>query len=379
MTTMSFRLRPLYLSLAISGFATTMVGIFVPIYLLTIGYSLHEVFTLSLVQAITIGLIAPVAGYLSTRWPLKIVMLLHIPSWLLFLTLISSASLTHLPTPLLGLAMGLEAGFYAVPLHSFFTLGSKQQSVGKQVGMLMAFPQLVRLGAPLLGGYLAAKWGFTPVFLIAACLIAVTSVPISQLPDIRAKSRFGLGRYVTFYRHHRLYFWFEVLKNIGQELENVIWPLVIYLTVHSTLQTGAASTIIATGSAVFTYLIGHQSDRRDRYRMFKLGALLMLALSAWRLFPLSAGTVFAISTLIGFAVVFVDIPFAALVYNLARHNNATEFILFREVPVMLARVFVYTCAILAASHIQWLFVLAIAAYGIMALIPRLSSRRTVVA
>jgi MFS family permease len=376
---MSFRLRPLYFSEAIAGFANNLVGIFVPIFLLTVGYSLTEVFSLYLMWGAVIILSTIFAGWLSARFPLRLVMLCHIPFWLIFLGLLGAAPFYHVPAPLLGAVLGAQVGFYYLPLHTFFALGSERGSVGKQLGMLMAFPQIVRLGAPLLGGILAATWGFGPVFAAAAILFACTSIPIARLPKFHEPFKFTVKKFRRFYGHHRRYFWFQYVNTLQNEVDNVIWPLVVYLTVRNTLQAGAASTIIAAGSALFTYLVGHMSDRRSRHNIMRLGAVAMLSLWLFRLLPLNPTGVFVISALVGFSVVLVQIPVQALLYNLARNNNPREFVLFREIAVSLARVTFYAVAMLVATNLQNLFVIAIVAYIVVAVMPKFNSKRSVYA
>jgi MFS family permease len=374
---MSFRLRPLYFSEAIAGFANNLVGIFVPIFLLTVGYSLTEVFSLYLVWGAVIVASTLFAGWLSARFPLRLVMMAHIPFWLLFLGLLGAAPYYHIPAPVLGAVLGAQIGFYFLPLHTFFAMGSERGSVGKQLGMLMAFPQIVRLGAPLLGGLIAAKWGFGPVFAIAAVLFATTSIPIARMPKFHEPFSYSIKKFRRYYRHHRRYFWFQYVNTLQNEVDNVIWPLVVYLTVRNTLQAGAASTIIAAGSAIFTYVVGHQSDRRSRHNIMRLGALVMLGLWLFRLVPLTPTSVFVISALVGFSVALVQIPVQALLYNLARTNNPREFVIFREMAVSLARITFYATAMLVATNLKNLFVVAIVAYTVVALSPKFNSKRSV--
>jgi MFS family permease len=289
-----------------------------------------------------------------------------------FLVLLAMAHTHTVPIALLAALQGLQFVLYYLPLHIFFIAGSDEGSVGRQLGLLGAIPKVVSLGAPLLAGVIAARWGFNPVFVVAAVLYALSGVPMTKLPDFESPFALSLATFRRLYARYRTYFWLEVIENIQEELDLVIWPLVVYLTVRSTISVGAASTLIATGSAVFTYLVGHRADRSDKFRLLRLGGLVMLLLWALRLGHLTPLFVFVISTLVGFAGTLVNLPFTAIIYNLARANNPRGFIVFRKVPNGIARLCVYIPAVLLASNLTNLFWLAILAYAVFAVIPRFS-------
>lgn len=73
----------------------------------------------------------------------------------------------------------------------------------------------------------------------------------------------------------------------------------------------------------------------------------------------------------------IAIPFNSLIYNLARDNNPREFIMFREVPVFLARGLVYSLGAFVALNFHQLFWLGIIAYGafIFLRVPKLGDQK----
>ena len=313
---MNSKLTPIYAIVAASSFAGSLIGIFVPVYLLTVGYSVRDVMVLSLIQVFT-GLLA-IAGtaWASRRVPLKFIMLVRIPVLIAFLALLASAHTHRVPIALLAALQGLQFILYYLPLHIFFIQGSDEESVGHQLGLLGAIPQGVSLGAPLLAGVIAARWGFNPLFAITAVFYAVSAVPMTKLPAYKSPFSLNWATFRRLYAKYRTYFWLEVVENIQEELDLVIWPLVVYLTVKSTISVGAASTLIATGSALFTYLVGRRADKTDKFKLLRLGGVVMLVLWALRLGHLTPLSVFVISTLVGFAGMLVNLPFTAIIYNL---------------------------------------------------------------
>src|SRR5262249_38927070 len=152
-----------------------------------------------------------------------------------------------------------------------------------------------------LSGIIAARLGFNWVFAAAAVLFALSALPMSALPEYQAPLKFDFARFQQLFSRYRRYFWLEFVENIQEELDLVIWPLAVYLLVKSTVQVGFAATLIAAGSALFTYLVGRSADRVDKVKLLRAGAAAMLALWLWRLGTITPLTAFAISAAAGFA------------------------------------------------------------------------------
>ena len=324
----------------------------------------------SLIQAAA-GFFAIISVALASKYfSLRSIMITRLPVLVLFLSLLVSNKSYTVPLFILAILQGFQFVLYYLPLHVFFTNSSDEQSVGRQLGLLGAIPKFVCLGAPVLAGFIAVRFGFLALFGLAAAIYALSAFVMLRLPPY--KSSFSLNRdnFSHLYRKYRTYFWLEVVENIQEELDLVIWPIVVYLTLHSTLQTGAASTVISVTAAAFTYIIGRVADKFDKFWLLRLGGIGMLLLWLWRLMPLNILEVFIISALVGLVGVMIDIPFDSIIYNLARTNDPRHFIIFREIPIGIARFAVYIIAVLVATDLKHLFWFAIAAYTIFAFIPR---------
>jgi MFS family permease len=363
-------LTPVYAVQTISSFAGSLMGIFVPVYFLTLGYPLAAVMAYFLLRDVLKFLATQATGYLSARVPLKLLMLASIPLQVGALALLAHPGGNGVILPLQALLQGTSDALYWIPLLIFFTIATTRDGTGRQVGAFRALPQLFGIAAPLLSGVIAAKLGFNWVFTAAAVMFALSAIPMSKLPAYQAPIHFDLSKFRTLFRRYRGYFWLEFVENIQEELDLVIWPLAVFLLVNNTIQVGFAGTLIAAGSALFTYLVGRSTDRNDKFIMLRTGAVVMLALWLWRLGTITPGVAFAISAAAGFATMIKAVPFDALIYSLAREANTREFIMFREYPVALARILVYSMGIIVATDVSKLFWLAIAAYAAFALMPR---------
>lgn len=214
----------------ISTFASSIVDIFIPVYLLTLGYPLQSVMVFFLIQSGSIFVASQITGYLSARVPMKALMLARIPILILFLALLLRAKHHTVPLALLAVLEGVQTALYWIPLNIFFffAVGTDQGKTGKQVGTFLALPQLFNLGAPLLSGFIAATLGFNWVFTIAAVLFAVSAVPMVRIAPYQAPLNFNVTKFKHLFSRYNRYFWLEVVENVQEELDQVIWPLAVF-------------------------------------------------------------------------------------------------------------------------------------------------------
>jgi MFS family permease len=363
-------LKPIYTVQTIDSFAGSLLGFFVPVYLLTLGYPLRSVMLFFLITDSLKFVATQATGYLSARVPMRTLMMLSIPTQIGFLYLLIAAASHHVPLILLALLQGVSTALYWIPLNVFFAVGTHPDTTGRQVGSFLALPQLLGIGAPLLSGFIAYTLGFNWVFTLAAVLVATTALPMAHIEPYHAPLKFDLAKFRHLFKRYRYYFWLELVENIQEELDQVIWPLAVYLLVKNTVQVGFAGTLIAAGSAAFTYVVGRRTDRSDKFRLLRLGATLMLGLWLWRIVHLTPLVAFTVSALAGFASRLITVPFSAIIYGLARDDNTREFVMFREYPVGLARILVYSCGVILAPNIIGLFWLAVVAYALFTIMPR---------
>jgi MFS family permease len=361
---------------SVGSFAGSLTGVFIPAYLLHLGLNVQGVMAYFLLYSVGVFISAQLTGFASQRMSLK---------WLLALSVVPQVGAMglliwpqHGVWYIVALAL-LEAaasGLYYLPLHIFFASSSTKEGVGGQVGKFMALPKLVTLGAPLLAGIIAGHFGFVYVFELAAVIYLCSLLPLASIPSYSETFNFNFQKFRELFQKYPGYFVAEIFENIGEEMDMIIWPLAIFLTLRNVLSLGVADTILGAGSAVFVYVLGKRADNGSRYRILQIGAVVMSLLWFARYFTTSVWPIFAVSAVVGLGQWLIVVPFNAIFYDFGREANTREFFMFREYPVMISRVIVYAIGVaIAASGIQNLFWLGIVAYGFFLLAPRLRLSR----
>lgn len=346
---------------SLKGLAGSFISMFIPIYLLTLHYSLTQVFVYYLIYFTAILFLFLVASLIARNIGLKRTIILYFPFQLAYLIFLYVLPFIHIPLWIIAITSATAVGFYWYPLHLFFISQAQKKEMGNSVGKLYAFPKIVTVASPLIGGFVAVLGGFSYLIILTIVLYIASSVSLFYLPDIHPAIQFKLSRFLKLARTYPRYIFAEIGENIREELSGTILPIFIFITFGSILSVGFIGMYTKLGSAIFMIIVGRYTDKLKSTNILRIGVFIIT--SIWITFFYTHGTIpfYVLTLLEGFFSVLLLIPFNAITYNYAqKQDSPAEFIIFREVPVTIARVFVYSCGLFLVTSLNYLFLLPVA-------------------
>ncbi len=352
-------LSAVYIMHSLHIFAISLIGIFIPIYFLVLHYSVSQVFVYYLIYVTATLFFFLFASFIAREFGLKRTLLLYLPFQFTYLALLYILPFTHVYLLVIALADAAAVGFYWYPLHLFFISLAQKKNMGNSVGKFLAFPKLITIASPLLGGFIAIYGGFSLLIIITAVLYALSSIALFYLPDSKPMIQFKLERFLALARKYSRYLFVEIGEHIREDVGRVILPIFIFITFGSILSVGFIGSLLGAGSALFILLIGHYIDRLNRIHLLRFGAVITMII--WTIFFFMHGEIalYALTLTAGFFGALLLVPYNTLMYDYATENTPAEFIIFREVPVTIARILVYGFGILFASSLSYLFLLPV--------------------
>jgi MFS family permease len=359
------QINAIYAMHSIDGLAGSLIGIFIPIYLLSLNYSLPKIFTWLLIYGVLVFFFFLLTGVITDRIGLKNTIIIRFPflfAYLLLLFWLDKFSVSFFTILLLSIFSALQVSLYWFPLHCYFTLHHEENATGKSVGRLFAFPEILNLLTPLIGGALTVAYGFKALFGVSILLHLFSVFPLLKLAEIKTKINFKLSRIKELFSKYPKYFFAEFFENIGEEVSYVILPIFIFLLFNNVLSVGAFGTFSKIGSILFILLIGQYSDRYNKKTLIKVGSVLLLTTWVIRYFTDSQTVFFITAIITGFFTILIMVPFNTIIYSTARKDKFDDFIIFREIPVALARISIYSLCLLAISNIKLTFLIASFSY-----------------
>jgi hypothetical protein len=345
---------------SLNGLAGSFIGIFIPIYLLTLQYSLRQVFAYYLLYAICILVLFVFTSFVARHIGLRRTLLAYLPFQFAYFGLLYALPQVNFPLWIIAITSATATSLYWYPLHLFFIEKARTKEMGASVGKLYALPKFVTLLSPLIGAYIAARFGFSALLLITISLYLLTSISLAYLPDIYPDIQFKLERFFILVRKYPRYILAEIGENIREELEGIVLPIIIFVTFGNIYSVGLIGTLLNLGTAFFLIVVGRSADRFKRTNILRIGAILMMML--WTAFFYVQGELsFYILTLAeSFLGALLLVPFNAIVYDYAKADDVpAEFIVFREIPVTFARIVVYSISIMLVYALPHVFFLPV--------------------
>ena len=346
----------------INGVAFSLVGIFIPIYFLQLGYSLMAVLLYLLGHSLVLLLATFLAGIISKRVGIQKILVLRFPLVLIYLTMLYSLDDVKIPLVILALFSGLQSAFYWTPINILFARFSPIKKLGSTVGNMFAVGKISGIGGPLIGGIVGFFFGFKILFAIAIVLIIIATFPVLKTKLIKADFKFEIKKGWKLYKKYPKYFWADVFDNIAGETEAYFWPLFIFFSLTNVVSVGITGALLALGMAAFNWYMGKKCDKQNKRFFIRLGSVLICVIWLVRYFSDNEIVFYLSSLLSGIALTVLLVPYTAKIFSLAKKETIDEFIIFREIPMAVGRIIIFLIAILFIGNFKILFPIAGLAY-----------------
>jgi MFS family permease len=289
-------LSEIYVSMMFRSMAISLSGLFIPLYLLQLGFGVTSILMLFGVYFTVRAAVFDMASAYMTAWygPKHVISLgyiLLLGSTSMFLTL----PMFGWPLWLIGVVWGGSASFFFIPFDVDFSKIKHREHGGKELGFVVIMERAGGVLGPLCGGVIASLFGGQALFLVAATLLLVGLIPLMmsgesvktrQKLDFKSLSLDGLKR--------------DIFSNVFTGLENTLticaWPLYLGLFVLSGKESAYAGLGFLASISVFVsmfaaYKIGSLIDNRHGRKLLRistvLNALLHLARGLVSAFPLA--------------------------------------------------------------------------------------------
>ena len=348
-------LNELYASIALRSFALSMIGIFIPIYLLTLGYALEQVYLLYIVAYAAHAILAIPAGYFSSRFGFKHAILASILPSILFYYLLYSLPKYEWSLILLGILFGGYNALFWVGYHADFSKSSKKKKRGSEIGTSMIIQSLVTASGPFIGGMIIVYGNFQILLFTVSIIFLLSGLPLLLTKDVHEKNKFQISK---IFKDKSIR---ETIGMIAKGTEGsvafLIWPIFIYsvIFVNGAKELGFVTSLTLIASFLATYIVGKQTDKKER-AVLHTGSILNTIIWSVRTVVTTVVFVTLSNIFYGFSRMMIIIPFDSKSYSNAVKKNITEYTVFREFTINLGGIFTITLLYLIGNLARGLIV-----------------------
>lgn len=350
------KLDKLYFHLIMQAFGLSMVSIFIPIYLITIGFSLTNALTYLLVQWAVFSICAPVAGLLMNKFGAKEIIILRTPLIIASLLLLSAMSIYPILKNyylLFGALKGFASILYTLSITSLFVELMHASEKNKETGKFISLPKIGTILGPTIGAALAYSAGFPILFIIVSIILFSSIIPLSLIKQNNNHQLFEFKKFLLYFKKYKRIFWFIHPYGAKGLLAFSIIPIILYSTYQDLISLGLIITLISIISIVSAISLGNWLDKNNNSKIIKVGAI--IGFIFFNLLAYFANTKYFLylSFLSGLVFIFIEIPFESLMYNGAKKSKSiVSFLAFKEFSFIFGRVSVLLFLIYLTSQLD---------------------------
>lgn len=312
-------LSEIYVSMMFRGLALSVTGLFVPLYMIQLGYNMTSVAFLAACYFLARAFGGDVAAAyavarIGPKHTILIGNILLILSTLMFLTL----EMMSWPIILLGIIWGASASFFFVAFHVDFSKIKHKDHGGKEIGYLNIMERLGFAIGPVVGGLIAMWFGGQYIFLAATVLLFIGVIPLFQTGEPTKTHQKLDWKGLDVGKLKRDFFSFGAL-GVEHTLSMFLWPLYLGLFVlagsTAYAKLGALSSISVIVSMTTAYIIGRLIDKRKGRDLLRISVIINALIHIIRPFIRSYGLATATSIASESVQVGYRMPFTKGMYD----------------------------------------------------------------
>jgi MFS family permease len=256
-------LSELYTSTMLRSMGLSLIGIFIPYYLYTLGVSIRDIlFFLAGVYSVRM-LFDVLSGYLVARIGPKHTILASNLFQIGALGLLLTYESYHWPLWMIAILNGISLSMFFVAYHVDFSKVIHAEHGGKELGFMTIMERIGAAMGPVIGGVVATLFG--PQYTIAAALLlfvgAVIPLFFSAEPT-RTHQKLVFRGFP--YRKLKRDFLTRAAMGMDNTASLILWPFyaaMVLLTVNTYASVGLVTSLGIIASILTAHFIGQVVDR----------------------------------------------------------------------------------------------------------------------
>lgn len=309
----------LFLAHGLRGLAEGLAAVFIPIFLINLGYSFSEVFR----YLAEYGFFWMLLAYPS----LKLGNLVGANRWMglslfgnvtLFALLITMPS-HHWPLELLAFIFATSTSMYWLFFRSSFAFLLAHRKPGKVVGTGNAIQTMAAGLAPAIGGIVATLFGVEAIQIAALFLFLMAAAPLLTGKHFFPRKSTSIS-FRKLWRRRR-----ELTANFAETYNDIslsyMWPLFIFVLIPSYAGVGILSSIMILSSIGVSLYVGRREESKGVKHYISEGSILNGIVHALRFGVQNASQVTGVNVLAGVGYSLYITPYCTKYYEDIRQDG----------------------------------------------------------
>jgi MFS family permease len=341
-------LRDMYAAMSMKTMAFSMVGIFIPIFLMVEkSFTLNQIITFYAINTIVYILSSPLSGKFSSRFGLRKAAVLSVPLFMLFYFWLYNFESLAFNINYLAALLGFAEAVFWIPFITHFIRSSDKKHRSEEVGFLNASTIISAMIGPFIGGVLITVYGFNLLFTVAGIFLFLSIFPLLFTKDYHEPFKCSLKDLTNLTKKGSFKLMAIGSNNIS---EMVFWPVFLFSAVKIYAEMGLIFFVAELTALGGSFVIGATENREKLGKILRVGALLSAILWFSRTFFVGA-LVLSLLTVIGALIhEMIEVPYNTLAFDkFVRKKYLSEYVVYRGIMTGIGRLFVLAVISLSAS------------------------------
>lgn len=331
----------LYANFFLRQLALYTFGLFVPLFLLKLAQDLYRASLVEALVLIAIYYLVIRIVYLFFVFPVVNVIRLLGTRWSIFISNfllivdLASLSLAEQERWLIIVSIftaALHIPLYWLSYHFLLSADSHDEVRGREVGKLRMVERIGAIIGPILGGAIAARWGFPYLFATSIVLVAISSIPPFFMRHHTHDKAYWPGDVLAVVGERRNW---GVLLSIGAAAakdmtDGIFVPVFAFLLLAGYEQIGLFFAITGLVTIGVYWLVGWLFDNYSKRRLLKASVLLNCLIWVGRALTTSAGALYLVESAKRIVNPMLLVTHDAMVYHWGR-KEPLRYMLARSV------------------------------------------------
>ncbi len=312
------QLKELFIFMSLFSFATSLITIFEPIFFWQQGYAIWQISLYYTLHYTLYIFLLPIGAKVPARFGYERSLALSAPVFVIYFLVLASIPTYPFLFWLALVILTIFKIFYWPAYHANFASYTDQHNQGTEQSWMRFIDYGSGIAGPVLGGLIAAAYGFPLLFVVAAASVALAGTTLlvtreRYQPVVLAYD--APWHLLARYEHRRMAIamiaWAENLVYL------VIWPLFLFIIVGSITAVGVIASVAATIAVAWGFIVGEITDRLSPRHTLRLFAPLVLLGYVWRIFAVTPWRAAIGDILARSATTSIGIPFIVRLYRQA--------------------------------------------------------------
>lgn len=331
------QMNKIYFYRALIAFVTSLIGIFVPVYLYSVGFSLVMILIYTIGVSLTYIIFAPTVIVSINKFGLKYTLLFSAPAYLIYLSSLQFVTDSMIFFHILWLSQGIYMALFWLSFKAEVISNGNPKTRGKEIGTLQIIVTLFTAIAPLIGGIYLEYNSYWNLFLIASVLLLLSNLPLLMSKDKKIhKINFKHSDYLRLIKKstNKKSKIAHASEGIELILSTIIWPIIFFIFINGNFaRLGMLYTVLSILTIIILVLLKSYIDKHSKKKVLKVTSRLLAVGWFGRTVLTLFGSVFLylFESFAKLIANIVTVTLASIFYNNTNSKNYLEALLTRTI------------------------------------------------